>query len=170
MSSGIDQSSSKGPPGRDLGLLGALAYEAYAGGLRRYLADRGYPDVKPLDTQLFRLLDARGGATITEIARLRAVTKQAASQHVAEFIERGYGRQKPSKDDARERVVKLTKRARKARKAGISYAKDVARELEHELGAEAVAAARAVFERVIEMNLEEGSEFLRVAATISSTP
>ena len=167
MSSPIDDSRDAAPA-RDIGLLGALAYEAYADGLRRYLAEHGHPDVRAVDTQLFRLLDARGGATVTEIARARGVSKQAASQHIAQFVARGYGEQRPSPGDARERIVTLTERARAARRTGIEYADRIAAQLTAELGAETVDAGRRVLERVIAMHLDEASEFVRAGARIGA--
>jgi DNA-binding MarR family transcriptional regulator len=166
MSSVIDQLPSARLREQDLGLLGALAYQAYAEGLARHLAASGYADIRPADTQLFRLLAARGGTTISEIARIRGVSKQAASQHVAQFAERGYGVLSSSDEDGRERIVTLTKRARDARAAGIAYAKQIEARLERELGADAVAAARAAFARVIELNLDDASELVRLGVAL----
>ena len=80
MSSVIDQSSAAPLREQDLGVLGALAYQAYAEGLARHLAANGYADIRPADTQLFRLLAARGGTTIGEIARIRGVSRASSRE------------------------------------------------------------------------------------------
>ena len=71
-----------------------------------------------------------------------------------------------SDGDGRERIVTLTKRARDARAAGIGYAKQIEARLERELGADAVAAAREAFARVIELDFDDASELVRLGVAL----
>jgi DNA-binding MarR family transcriptional regulator len=103
---------------------------------------RGFNDLREIDATLLRYLHHAGGATITELARLLHVTKQAMSQHVASFVVRGYGTRERSPQDGRERVVQLTDRGRAARRAAIEFADLVETELIETVGASAVRGFR----------------------------
>ncbi len=133
----------------DLGLLGALAFETYAHGLRDYLARHGHGGLRPADTELIRLLHVMGSLPITRIAELREVTKQAASRHAAEFVKRGYGETTHASSDRRERHVQLTASGRQVRQLAISYGDEVAARLITELGAATMQSTVGVFEWLI---------------------
>src|SRR5262245_4699140 len=100
---------------RDIGMAGWLAFHLYRVALGERLRARGFTDLRDTDWSLLRYLHHRGGATVTEIARMFGFSKQAASQHVASFVERGYGARTRSATDARVRSVELSPRGRAAR-------------------------------------------------------
>src|SRR4051812_37626905 len=114
---------------RDIGMVGWLGFQLYRVALADGLRRRGFTDLREADWTLLRYLHHRDGATVTEIARLFGYTKQAASQHVASFVDRGYGTRTRSATDARARVVDLTPRGRAARRAAISVADEIEAEL-----------------------------------------
>lgn len=77
------------------------------------LADLGLPDYRPRFSPIVRALVALGPLSIRDLARAVSVTHSAASQTVAEMSRRGYVTLVPGRD-ARQRVVHLTERARRA--------------------------------------------------------
>jgi DNA-binding MarR family transcriptional regulator len=77
------------------------------------LADLGLPDYRPRFSPVVRALVALGPMPIRELARAVSVTHSAASQTVAEMSKRGFVTLVPGRD-ARQRVVHLTERTRRA--------------------------------------------------------
>jgi DNA-binding MarR family transcriptional regulator len=77
------------------------------------LADLGLPDYRPRFSPIVRALVALGPLSIRDLARAVSVTHSAASQTVAEMSRRGYVTLVPGRD-ARQRVVHLTERTRRA--------------------------------------------------------
>lgn len=153
---------------RDLGLEFWLAFGAYRASLVRGLAERGFGDLRETDATLLRYLDHSGGATVTELARLLGVTKQAASQHVRSFVAQGYGVSEPSPDDRRERVVRLTARGRAARAAAIDFADSVEAELVAAVGPAAVRGLRRTLAHVVDSRLADAPEAVRIGVTMAS--
>jgi DNA-binding MarR family transcriptional regulator len=164
----LDQNGGDGR--RDLGMAGWLGFQAYRVALARGLRERGFTDLRDADWNLLRYLHHRGGAPVTEIARMFEVTKQAASQHVASFVRRGYGTQTRLGDDGRVRLVELTGRGHAARRAAIEIADDIEDELAKRLGRDALDAWRQVTDCLIELHLAEAPAMVRVAAEMSSSP
>jgi DNA-binding MarR family transcriptional regulator len=60
---------------------------------------------------VFALYAQPGPMTISEMGRLFAITRQAASKVVGELRDRGYVHATPSAADQREKVVELTPKA-----------------------------------------------------------
>ena len=155
---------------RDLGLEFWLAYGVYRQALITGLTRRGFTDLRETDATLLRYLHHSGGATINELAGLLQITKQAASQHAASFVERGYGTSEPSPDDKRARIVKLTSRGRSARAAAVEFADEIERELVEAVGAGAVRGFRRSLEGFIAPRLAAAPEAVRIGATMRSDP
>jgi DNA-binding MarR family transcriptional regulator len=153
---------------RDLGLAGWLAFHLYRVALAEGLARRGFTDLRDNDWTLLRFLDHRGAATVTEIARLFGVTKQAASQHVASLVERGYGTKTAAEHDARVRAVTLTARGTAARTAAVDVADEIEAELDELLGPAVLRQWRKVTDALIALHLDDAPEMVRVAAEMSS--
>jgi DNA-binding MarR family transcriptional regulator len=154
---------------RDLGMAGWLAFQLYRVALARGLEARGYRDLREADWTLLRYLHHCGGATVGEIGHHYGTTKQAASQHVASFVARGYGIRTPSETDARIRVITLTDKGRAARLAAIDIADEIEADLDRRVGAPAVRAWRSVTDALVEANLADAPELVRVAAAMKST-
>lgn len=115
-----------------------------------------------------RFLHHSGGASITEIARHYDVTRQAASQHATSFVRRGYGTRTRPGDDGRVRMVELTDKGRAARRAAIEIADGIEAELVRRLGRDALDSWRRVTDALIELDLHEASDMVRMAAEMSS--
>lgn len=95
-----------GPP---LARLFAIAYRQLIDGLHDRLRARGWTDVRPAFG--FVLLAARERPTsVTELAELMGVTKQAASKLVDAMVSGGYVRRGAGAEDGRQRPVSLTAR------------------------------------------------------------
>jgi DNA-binding MarR family transcriptional regulator len=155
---------------RDLGLEFWLAYGVYRQALVHGLNDAGFTDLREVDATLLRYLHHSGGATVNELARVLQVTKQAASQHTASLVKRGYVTREPSPDDKRERVVRLTDRGHAARAAAITFADQIEQELIDTVGTNAVRGLRRVLEGFLTPRLGTAPEAIRIGATMKSTP
>jgi len=149
-------------------MAGWLGFQLYRVALARGLRERGFTDLRDADWTLLRYLYHTGGASVTEIARHYDVTKQAASQHVASFIRRGYGTQTRPGDDGRVRLVQLTDKGRAARRAAIEIADHIEAELTGRLGRDTLDAWRRVTDALIELHLDEAPDTVRIAAEMSS--
>ena len=150
-------------------MVGWLGFQLYRVALVDGLRARGFTDLRDTDGNLLRYLHRRS-ATVTEIARLFGVTKQAASQQVVSFVERGYGVRVTADDDARVRAVALSERGRAARRASIEIAHEVEAELVERLGPRAVASWRKVTDALADLYLADAPEVVRAAVSLSSDP
>ncbi|WP_409472986.1 MarR family winged helix-turn-helix transcriptional regulator [Streptomyces sp. HC307] len=71
---------------------------------------------------------APDGATVTDLAAHLGITKQAASQLVDELVRKGYVERRPHPEDARARLVVLTRRGWACTRVAEEAAADVVRE------------------------------------------
>jgi DNA-binding MarR family transcriptional regulator len=94
-----------------LGTLLRHLLEEMDGDVASVLADLGTTGYRPRFSPVVRALAALGPVPIRDIARAIAVTHSAASQTVAQMASRGLVTLTPG-EDARQRVVHLTARAR----------------------------------------------------------
>jgi DNA-binding MarR family transcriptional regulator len=126
-------------------------------GAARIVADRlvaavehaGVLDMRASFGFVIRALAARD-LTLTELAELLAVTKQAAIKVVDQMEERGYLERCANPADRRAKVLRLTPKAEKVRRAAMSASRRIENELREDLGAEAVAAMRHALLRLLE--------------------
>jgi DNA-binding MarR family transcriptional regulator len=102
-----------------VGAAGSVVERVDAG-----LADRGFGDTRPAYGFAFARISP-SGATVTEVAAHLGVTKQAASELVAEMERRRYVTRRPHPDDARARLVVLTPRGRLCTEAAVEVADEV---------------------------------------------
>ena len=109
----------------------------------------GVDDMRPAFGFVIRVL-AEGGRTLTELAELLAVTKQAAIKVVDEMESLGFLERQPDPADRRAKILVLTDRGRRVRRAALAASRQMERELRHDLGDEQVAAFRAVLLRFLE--------------------
>jgi len=109
----------------------------------------GVDDMRPAFGFVIRVL-ADGGRTLTELAELLAVTKQAAIKVVDEMESLGFLERQPDPADRRAKILILTDRGRRVRRAALAASRQMERELRHDLGDEQVAAFRAVLLRFLE--------------------
>ena len=109
----------------------------------------GIDDMRPAFGFVIRAL-AEHGRTLTELAELLAVTKQAAIKVVDEMESRGLVERRPDPADRRAKVLVLTERGRRVRQAALAASRRMERELRRELGDERVDAFRDVLTRFLE--------------------
>ena len=81
------------------------------GDVAQVYADLGLPDYRPRFSPVVRAIVTLGPSSIRDIARVIGVTHSAASQTVAQMSRCGLVALEPG-DDGRQRIVRLTDRAR----------------------------------------------------------
>jgi DNA-binding MarR family transcriptional regulator len=151
---------------RDLGLLMATSFNAFVDGLHSHLASMGHTELRPVDGYLFRVIHEQGRATVSEVAEILGVSKQAASQAVQSLERRGYVVVEADGDDGRRRIVRLTDRAESVRTSAIAFARSVEEELADELGAARVAELRQSLEALIALRADDASPLVQRLAAI----
>lgn len=97
-------------PGLDARLRGLL--EAMDADVALALSDLGVRDYRTRYSAVVRYVDEHGPSTIRKLADRLRVTHSAASQTVAEMERRGWVELRAG-DDARQRLVRLTAKARR---------------------------------------------------------
>jgi DNA-binding MarR family transcriptional regulator len=97
-------------PGLDTRLRGLL--EAMDADVALALADLGIRDYRTRYSAVIRYVDEHGPATIRRLADRLRVTHSAASQTIADMERRGWVELRAG-DDARQRLVRLTPKARR---------------------------------------------------------
>ncbi|BBX95136.1 MarR family winged helix-turn-helix transcriptional regulator [Mycobacterium lacus] len=98
-------------PQTDLGTALRMAWWSYVRRVDMEMESAGFPERNYSMNYVFALYAQPGPMTISEMGRLFAISRQAASKVVAELRERGYVRATPSVTDQREKVVELTTKA-----------------------------------------------------------
>lgn len=97
-------------PGLDARLRGLL--DAMDSDVALALSDLGVRDYRTRYSAVVRYVDEHGPSTIRKLAERLRVTHSAASQTVAEMERRGWVELRAG-DDARQRLVRLTPKARR---------------------------------------------------------
>lgn len=112
---------------------------ALVDGIHAGVVARGYDDIRPTHGFAFVLL-SHGGATVSELAGHLGVTKQAASQLVDELVGKGYVERRAHPDDARARLVVLSRKGWDCTRAAEAAAADTIRDWTKTLGAQRIRA------------------------------
>ena len=126
-------------------------------GLARVVADRlggaveraGIDDMRSSFGFVIRAL-ATHDRTLTELADLLGVTKQAAIKVVDEMEQRGFLERRSDPADRRAKIIRLTDKAHRVRRAALSESRRMERELRADLGDADVATMRRVLLRMLE--------------------
>jgi DNA-binding MarR family transcriptional regulator len=90
--------------------------------------------------------------TLTELAELLGVTKQAAIKVVDEMELGGYVEREADPNDWRAKVIRLTPKARQVRRAALAESRRVEAGLRRDLGVSDIEAMRRVLLRLLERN------------------
>jgi DNA-binding MarR family transcriptional regulator len=98
-------------PQTDLGTALRMAWWSYVRRIDLEMESAGFPERSYSMNYVFALYSQPGPMTISEMGRLFAITRQAASKVVGELRDRGYVHATPSPTDQREKVVELTPKA-----------------------------------------------------------
>lgn len=133
----------------DLAILVVNVARVVADRLGDAVARSGVDDMRPSFGYVIRAL-AEKERTLTELADILAVTKQAAIKVVDEMEERGYLERWPDPDDRRAKVIRLTAKAAGVRRAALAASRRMETELRRDLGDRDVDAMRHVLLRLVE--------------------
>jgi len=136
----------------DLGILLLLAYQGFVRALHRDLAEHGLGPLRASDGYVFRAL-AEGPRRIVDLAQGLDVSKQAASQTVADMASRKLVRRRPDPEDGRATLIELTERGRKALETARRFHASYEAELVDRLGVRRSAALRAGLESIVDAEL-----------------
>ncbi len=119
-------------------LGGALrrAWVGYQLRLDRQLATAGFADRSLPDGRVLRLCARSEDVTASQIGRELGITRQGAGKVVAGLRDRGYVSLRRSRNDGREKVVRLTPRAHDYLAAQRSASRQIEHELRQEIGPE----------------------------------
>jgi DNA-binding MarR family transcriptional regulator len=135
----------------DLAILLTGAARVVSDRLGSAVVRSGVDDMRSSFGFVIRALAERD-RTLTELAELLGVTKQAAIKVVDEMQARGYVERTADPDDRRAKVIGLTPKATKVRRAALSESRRLEAELREDLSARDVAAMRRVLSRLLERN------------------
>lgn len=133
----------------DLAILLTGATRVVADRLGAAVEKAGVHDMRPSFGFVIRAL-ADGDRTLTELADLLAVTKQAAIKVVDQMERAGYLERAADPADRRAKRLRLTPKAQTVRTAALSASRGIERELRRDLGEAEVAAMRHALLRLLE--------------------
>jgi DNA-binding MarR family transcriptional regulator len=132
----------------DLAILVVGAARVVADRLGDAVARAGIDDMRAPYGYVIRAL-ADGDRTLTELAGLLGVSKQAAIKVVDEMEARGFLTRTTSRGDRRVKLLQLTTKGRKVRRAALAASRKMERELRAELGDAAVDDLRVALEQLL---------------------
>jgi DNA-binding MarR family transcriptional regulator len=120
-------------------------------GVARTVSDRlgmavsgaGISDMRTPFGYVIRVLGERD-CTLSELAHLLDVTKQAAIKVVDEMERRGFIERVMSQEDGRSKILKLTEKAEQVRHVALASSQTMEQELRDRLGDDAVEIMRRV--------------------------
>lgn len=122
--------------------LMAMAFRALIDDLHLHLARHGWKDVRP--AYGYVLLAARDGSiTVTEVAALLGMTKQAASKLIETMVREGYLRRGEHPEDARSKQLRLSPRGTRLLETVEAIYADIEAEWAAVIGAPALGRMRA---------------------------
>lgn len=103
---------------------------------------RGIPGIRPAHYPVLRAL-APEGTRMADLARDAGITRQAVAQTVASLAEAGIVEVVPDPSDRRAKLVRYTKRGRRAYAIGLSVFDELERAFAQRVGHEQAVALRA---------------------------
>jgi DNA-binding MarR family transcriptional regulator len=132
----------------DLAILVVGAARVVADRLGEAVARSGIDDMRAPFGYVIRAL-ADEGRTLTEVAGLLGVSKQAAIKVVDEMEARGFLSRENDPDDRRVKVLRLTAKGRQVRRSALAASRKIERELRADLGDTAVDELRRGLEQLL---------------------
>jgi DNA-binding MarR family transcriptional regulator len=133
----------------DLAIIVTGAARAVADRLGDAVLRAGIDDMRTSFGFVIRALAERD-RTLTELSELLGVTKQAAIKVVDEMELRGYLTRKADPADRRAKVLSLTDKAKRVRRAALRESRRLEKELLDDVGAGDVQAMRRTLLRLLE--------------------
>jgi DNA-binding MarR family transcriptional regulator len=132
---------------RTLGWLLRLPYEALLDEVYGGLAERGFPDIRPAHSAVFRHIQP-SGSRITDLAERARMTKQSMAYLVESLAAGGYVATAPDPADGRARLVRLTARGRRVWDALIALSSASEARMAERIGPRRMAELRALLEQL----------------------
>ncbi len=133
----------------DLAILLTGAGRVVADRLGEAVERAGVDDMRTAFGFVIRAL-SNDERTLTELAELLGVTKQAAIKVIDQMEGLGYIERIPDPADRRSKRLRLTPKAHDVRRAAMAASRRIERELRADLGDEDVAAMRRALTRLLE--------------------
>ena len=131
-----------------MGRLLGRAYHLWQDIGYRRLAQRGYADIRPAHSPVFRFLDA-GGSIVRDLAARSGMTKQSMTYLVKDLVEKGYLSISPDPDDRRAKRIELTEKGEAAAAALRDVSLGLEAQLGESIGQEMVETLRAELKEVV---------------------
>lgn len=150
---------SKISPARELAHLGGdvsrvtlaslldLANDAIYEDFHKLLQETPYTDVRPTHGCVFRFL-RDDGMRLTELATLAGLTKQSVGEIVDDLTRLGYLERYPDPTDKRAKLLRLTKKGKRAQEVGFGLFDQLEDEWAEAFGADRIAALRSLLEDI----------------------
>jgi DNA-binding MarR family transcriptional regulator len=132
----------------DLAILVVGAGRVVADRLNGAIERAGIDDMRTPFGYVIRAL-AGGDRTLTEVAQLLGVSKQAAIKVVDEMEARGFLARHPHPEDRRVKVLRLTDKGIKVRRTALAASRALERELRRKSGAAAVDGLRQALSELL---------------------
>ena len=161
-----DPAKADGPQQPALGTALRRAWVGYRMRLDREMAAAGFADRSLPDGRILHLCAAPDGVSVSEVGRQLGITRQGASKAVARLHERGYVELRPSPEDRREKVARLTERAEGYLAAQRRANAALARRLRNEVGDEAIDALYRLLSALGPEDVPRMRDYLRSAGAL----
>lgn len=133
---------------RTLGALLRKPYQILVARVYRGLAERGFADVRPAHSAVFRHVTP-DGLRITELAERAQMTKQSMGYLVDYLHRHGYVLMRLDPSDGRAKLVCLTDRGLAVQQAALEMSRQLERELAGALGEAEFRHLRTLMDQVI---------------------
>lgn len=140
--------ASADPVRHDFGVLLNLAFGAFKSELHEAMSRGGFDDLGSSFGYVFRLL-AGQPKNLRDIAEALGMTAPGALKIVNDMVAKGYVERLEHAEDARQKLLGLTPRARKAMRTAHAFHEAFEAELTSRVGVRDTQAARALLEAIV---------------------
>jgi len=131
---------------RTLGALLRLSYESMQREVYGALAERGFPEIRPAHSAVFRHI-APGGSRLTGLAERAGMTKQSMAYLVESLQQAGLLHSLPDPNDGRARIVRLTPRGEAALETLLALSVEAEARIAGRVGTRRAAELRRTLEQ-----------------------
>ena len=143
--------------GHDFGVLLNLSFGAFKSELHLALARAGFDDIGSSFGYVFRLL-ADEPRNLRDLAESLGMSAPGALKIVNDMVAKGYVERMEHAEDARQKLLGLTPRARKAMRAAHAFHHEFEAALAQRVGASQTRAARSLLEAIVSAADERSSD------------
>jgi DNA-binding MarR family transcriptional regulator len=134
--------------GANLALLLLGGFRELADRATAELAERGFPDVRPMHDFALRAIDG-GADNASELGRRLAVSKQAAAKTIALLEQRRYVEREPDEADRRRVRLRVTDRGHAVMAEGEAIFDELRAQWASEVGAERLEELEAALRHLV---------------------